>query len=138
MHCYLKRFLNRSVRFPFVRDGYSLNRCLSLKVGFYNETFISQVVNFSFDSFLSTFNTWIQLRNVDEIFPSTIMNVFYKGGLIRWNFSFTTLKFLFLKKSVEIFQEAKCVTWNIISTIKFHSYDHDNVSFPCSFVHREN
>ena len=132
MHCYLKHFLNRSLRFPFVCDGYSLNRCLSLKVGLYNETFLSQVVNFSFYSFLSTFNTWIQLRNVDAIFQSTIMNVFYKGRLMRWNFSFTTLKFLFLKKSVEIFQEAKCVTWNIINTIKFHSYDHDNVSFPCS------
>ena len=38
---------------------------------------------------------------------------------------------LFWKKSVEIFQEAKCVLWNIIEfvqTIKFHSYDH-NVSF---------
>ena len=55
-----------------------------------------------------------------------------KGGLKRWNFSFTILKFLFRKKSVEIFQEAKCVSWNIIQfvhTIKFHSYDHDNVSF---------
>ena len=53
-----------------------------------------------------------------------------KGGLIRWNF--TTLKFLFRKESVEIFQEAKCALWNIIQfvhTIKFHSYDHDNVSF---------
>ena len=57
---------------------------------------------------------------------------FLKGGLIRWNFSFTTLKFLFWKKSVEIFQEAKCVSWNIIQfalTIKFHSYGHDNVLF---------
>ena len=55
-----------------------------------------------------------------------------KGGLIRWNFSFTTLNFLFRKKSVEIFQEAKCGSWNIIQfvhTIKFHSYDHDNVPF---------
>ena len=41
-----------------------------------------------------------------------------------WNFYF--------KRSVEIFQEAKCVSWNIIQfvhTIKFHSYDHNNVSF---------
>ena len=55
-----------------------------------------------------------------------------KGGLTRWNFSFTTLKFLFRKKSVEIFQEAKCVSWNIIQfvyTIMFHLHDHDNVSF---------
>ena len=39
---------------------------------------------------------------------------------------------MFWKKSVEIFQEAKCVSWNIIQfahTIKFHSYDHDNVLF---------
>ena len=55
-----------------------------------------------------------------------------KGGRIRWNFSFTTLKFLFQKKNVEIFQEAKCVSWNIIQfvhTITFYSYNHDNVSF---------
>ena len=54
-----------------------------------------------------------------------------KGGLIWWNFSFTTLKFLFRKKSVEIFQEEKCVSWNTIQfvdTIKFHSCNHDNVS----------
>ena len=44
-----------------------------------------------------------------------------KGGLIRWNFSFAALKFLFRKKSVEIFQEVKYVSWN--------SYDHNNVSF---------
>ena len=33
---------------------------------------------FSFDSFLSTFNTCIQLRNVNEISQSTIMKVFQK------------------------------------------------------------
>ena len=50
----------------------------------------------------------------------------------RWSFSFTTLKFLFRKKNVKIFPEAKCVSWNIIQfvhTIKFPSYDHDSVSF---------
>ena len=39
---------------------------------------------------------------------------------------------LFQKKSVEIFEEAKCVSWNIIQfvhTMTFYSYDHDNVSF---------
>ena len=53
-------------------------------------------------------------------------------------FSFTTLKFLFWKKSVEIFQKTKCVSWNIIQfvhTIKFHSYDHDNVSFIEKIIH---
>ena len=34
--------------------------------------------NFSFDSFLSTLNTCIQLPNVNEIFQSTIMKVFQK------------------------------------------------------------
>ena len=58
-------------------------------------------------------------------------NLRSKGGLIRWNFSFKTLEFLFRKESVEIFQEAKRVSWYIIQfahTIKFHSYDHDKVS----------
>ena len=35
-------------------------------------------LNFSFDSFLSAFNTCIQLENVNEIFQSTIMKVFQK------------------------------------------------------------
>ena len=41
-----------------------------------------------------------------------------------WNFYF--------KSKRSIFQEAKCVSWNIIQfvhTIKFYSYDHDSVSF---------
>ena len=33
-----------------------------------------------------------------------------KGELIWWNFSFTTLKFLFRKKSIIIFQGTKCVS----------------------------
>ena len=40
--------------------------------------FFHRWLNFSFDSFLSTFNTCIQLRNVNETFPSTIMKVFQK------------------------------------------------------------
>ena len=50
---------------------------------------------------------------------------------MRWNFSFTALKFLLRKKIVEIFHEAKRVSWNIIQfvhTIKFHLYDRNNVS----------
>ena len=38
-------------------------------------------LNFSFDSFLSTFNTCIQLQNVNEIFQSRIMKVFQKKNL---------------------------------------------------------
>ena len=55
-----------------------------------------------------------------------------KGRLIWRNFSFTTLKFLFRKKSIIIFQGAKCISKNIIQfvhKIEFHSYNHDNVSF---------
>ena len=35
-------------------------------------------------------------------------------GFIRSNFSFTTLKFLFRKESVEIFRDMKYLSWNII------------------------
>ena len=49
-----------------------------LKAGLYDEIFLSRWLNFSFDSFLSTFNTCILLRNVNEIFQSTIMKVFQK------------------------------------------------------------
>ena len=48
-------------------------------------------------------------------------------------FFFHDFEILFQKKSTEIFQEAKCVSRNIIQfffhTLKFHSYDHDNISF---------
>ena len=40
--------------------------------------FFHRWLNFSFDSFLSTFNMCIQLRNVNEIFQSIIMKVFQK------------------------------------------------------------
>ena len=40
--------------------------------------FFHRWLNFSFDSFISTFNTCTQLRNVNEIFQSTIMKVFQK------------------------------------------------------------
>ena len=40
--------------------------------------FFHMWLNFSFDSFLSTFNTCMQLRNVNEIFQSSIMKVFQK------------------------------------------------------------
>ena len=49
-----------------------------LKAGFYGEIVLSQVVKFSFDSLLSTFNTCIQLQNANEIFQSRIMKVFQK------------------------------------------------------------
>ena len=48
------------------------------KAGLYDEIFLLQVLNFSFDSFLSTFNTCIQLPNAHEIFQSAIMKVFQK------------------------------------------------------------
>ena len=38
---------------------------------------------------------------------------------------------VFISKSIEVFQEARCVSWNItqfVHTIQFHSYDYDNVS----------
>ena len=40
--------------------------------------FFHRRLNFSFDSLLSTFNTCIELLNVNEIFQSTIMKVFQK------------------------------------------------------------
>ena len=40
--------------------------------------FFHRWLNFSFGSFLSTFNTSIQLANVNEIFQSTVMKVFQK------------------------------------------------------------
>ena len=40
--------------------------------------FFHRWLNFSFDSFLSTFSTRTQLRNVNEIFQSIIMIVFQK------------------------------------------------------------
>ena len=73
---------------------------------------------------------WLKTLLRDFIKKETLVQVcsceISKSGLKRWIF------FLFRKKSVEIFQEAKFVAWNIIQfvhTIKFHSYDHDNVSF---------
>ena len=51
------------------------NRCIRItfvKADLYDKIFLSHLVNFSFDSFLST----LQLRNVNEIFQSTIMKVF--------------------------------------------------------------
>ena len=47
-------------------------------------------------------------------------------------FFFHDLEIFISKKSVKIFQKAKCVSWNIIQfvhTIKFYSYDHGSVSF---------
>ena len=40
--------------------------------------FFHRWLDFFFDSFLSTFNTFIQLQNVNESFQSTIMKVFQK------------------------------------------------------------
>ena len=44
--------------------------------------FFHRWLNFSFDSFLSIFNTCIQLQNVNEIFESTIMKVFQKKKIL--------------------------------------------------------
>ena len=49
-----------------------LRRAYTMKFFFY------RWLNFSFDSFLSTFNTCIQLPNAHEIFQSAIMKVFQK------------------------------------------------------------
>ena len=60
----------------------SYQRCCVKKVflrrAYAMKFFFHRWLNFSFDSFLSTFNTCIQLRNVNEIFQSTIMKVFQK------------------------------------------------------------
>ena len=50
-----------------------------LKVDLYDEFFFHRWLNFSFGSLLSTFNTCIQLRNMNEIFQSTIVKVFQKN-----------------------------------------------------------
>ena len=49
-----------------------LRRAYTMKFFFHRRS------NFSFNSFFSTFNMCIQLRNVNEIFQSTIMKVFQK------------------------------------------------------------
>ena len=53
-----------------------LRRAYTMKFSFH------RWLNFSFDSFLSTFNTCIQLRNVNETFQSTIMKVFQKKNFL--------------------------------------------------------
>ena len=53
--------------------------------------FFHRWVNFSFDSFLSTFNMCLQMRNVNEIFQSAIIKVFQKKKFLPdfwWNFFF--------------------------------------------------
>ena len=45
--------------------------------------FFHRWLNFSFNSFFSTFNMCIQLRNVNEIFQSTIMKVFQKNKVLQ-------------------------------------------------------
>ena len=65
----------------------------NLKAGLCNENFLSHLVKFSFHAFLSTFNTFIQLRYVNEIFQSTIMKVFQKKKM----FSRFLIKFFLLK-----------------------------------------
>ena len=56
----------RSVQNIFLRRAYTM------------KFFVPGWLNFSFDSFLSTFNTCIQLQNGNEISQSTIMKVFQK------------------------------------------------------------
>ena len=61
------------------------NRCIRItfvKADLYDKIFLSHLINFSFDSFLSTLNACIQLRNVNEIFQSTIMKVFQKKNIL--------------------------------------------------------
>ena len=71
-------YLHFSQRFDNIWTKRALLLVL-LKVGLYDEIFLSQMVKFFFfDSFFSTFDACIQLRNVNEIFQSTIMKVFQK------------------------------------------------------------
>ena len=85
-------------------------------------------------SFQNTRDVSNGLSDFDKMVVSVKMT-FQKillGRAYTMKFFFTTLKSLFRKKSVEIFQQAECVSCNIIQfvhTIKFHSYDYDNVSF---------
>ena len=65
------------------------------------------------------------------LFTKHLKSVSLKAGLYDETFLSRPWNFYF-KRSVEIFQEAKCVSWNIIQfvhTIKLYSYDPDNVSF---------
>ena len=55
--------------------------------------FFHKWLNFLFDSFLSTFNTCIQLQNVNEIFQSIIIKVFQK------------------KKFYQVFDKATSKSW---------------------------
>ena len=52
--------------------------------------FFHRWLNFSFHSFLSKFNACIQLRNVNEIFQSSIMKIFQKKNFLPdfWQKSF--------------------------------------------------
>ena len=56
----------------FLEEKVFLRRAYTMKY------FFHRWLDFFFDSFLSTFNTFIQLQNVNESFQSTIMKVFQK------------------------------------------------------------
>ena len=49
-----------------------------LRQAYIMKFFLNICLNFSFDSFLSTFHTCMQLVNLNEIFQFTIMKVFQK------------------------------------------------------------
>ena len=57
--------------------------------------------------------------------------MFSKGGFIQWNFSLQPWNFYFERKVSEYFRKRNMSlnTIQFVHTIKFHSYDHDNVSF---------
>ena len=57
---------------------FNIQKRFFLRWAYTMKFFFHRWLSFSFDSFLSTFNTYIQLRNVNEIFQSTIMKVFQK------------------------------------------------------------
>ena len=91
----------------------------ALKARMHCETFLSG--NFMKCSFRAI--SW-NMKYFHEILFYLKVGLYDEIFLSRpWNFYF---------ESVEIFQEAKCVSWNIIQfvhAITFHSFDHDNVSF---------
>ena len=58
------------------KDKFILRRTYTMKL------FLHRWLNFSFNSFLLTFKTCIQLWNVNEIFQSTIIKVFQKKKIL--------------------------------------------------------
>ena len=63
-------FLSQDIKQNVLRRAYTM------------KLFFHGWLNFSFGSFLSIFNTCIQLRNVNEIFQSMIMKLFQKKQIL--------------------------------------------------------